>query len=147
MTAFFGTNKFEKFSNMLILLILFLSFCYLIWPANLWPIKCFEIKSVEILTPVVSPGDDITYKVTYEKFTDRPAMVSRQILDDRIFNFVDVPSNVSKGHDSVINTIRLPITASVNKPHTLVWSVSYELPFRKVTYQMVSPEFSVVEKK
>lgn len=147
MTAFFGNTRFDKFANMSILLILFLSFCYLIWPANLWPIKCFEIKSVEILTPVVSPGDEITYRVTYEKFTDRPAMVSRQILDDRIFNFVDVPSNVSKGHDSVINTIKLPITASPNKPHTLVWSVSYELPFRKVTYQMVSPEFSVVEKK
>ncbi len=147
MVTYFGRNIYDRIMNASILLLLFLAFCYLIWPADYWPIKCIEIKKVEILTPEVKPGDQVVYRITFNKLTDRSAMVSRQILNDRIFNYVDLPSALPRGTDTVTTSIKLPLTATPGQPHKLVWSATYKLPFREVSYRAESPEFMVVGDK
>lgn len=135
------------------LYLLFVAF----WPDDVWPLKCIEVLSpiqiigdrVENGMTVIHPGDPLRYRVHFKKYTNKPAMISRQILNERIFNYADIPSNLSKGEDCVVATIVLPLTATPDHPHTLVWSATYKnvIPLRDVTVRSISQPFMVREKQ
>jgi hypothetical protein len=127
--------------------------CYLafitFWPNNLFPLKTIDFpEPMKILnTDKIYPGDDIHYQLKYNKHATKPAMISRMVINDRIFVFSDFQSNIKQGPGTLKTQIHLPITA-IPGPHIVRWVVCYEdvIPFKKICKTVDSETFTVYKR-
>jgi len=42
-----------------------------------WPVDVLEVRYVKILTPTVSPGDEVRYEICYDKYKNKSGLITQ----------------------------------------------------------------------
>ena len=113
----------------------------------LWPYRVLEIKNnpVPVNKKTVMAGDDITYTLDFCRYTDKPAIVTRQFIDGVVYTTpsITVLDKVRCGQRNTLVTV--PRTLSADTYHMNVIVQIEVNPIRTVTYSFQTQEFEVLE--
>ena len=139
-------KPYKHYIVMAILLISLLPFVSIVG-MSIVPLTPIEIHSVKILNPgnIVKAGDHIIYAVDATKYTDRPARILRQLVNDRVTHYTPIESNIPTGKKRRTSTL---ITSKGDPPgeyyikYTLVYRY---FGFRDVAVSTESDRFMIVK--
>jgi hypothetical protein len=114
----------------------------------LYPFKTLDVKQpIQILNTnkEVCAGQYLEYKFEYKKFTNKPALVSKQLVNDYIITFDDYTSNVPIGEGIVLNRtgVKIPENAPTGR-YKLRIAFTYHInPFSTQVVRVESEYFTV----
>lgn len=87
--------------------------------ALFWPVRTLEIvgysdtNPIQVDTPIVHPGEPLSYKLYYCKYTDLTATVRRTLLDGQVITLVSTPGQLPTGcHTVTVKTAVVPETVN-----------------------------------
>ena len=111
---------------------------------SFYPYKTLWINEpMKVITPVVKAGEMLFINLEYEKFTDKPSDINKQLINGMIHTYEKSYSNLPKGKHKYTYGMVIPKFLSPGK-YKVVFTVSYEVnPFRTVTKTFSSEEFTV----
>jgi len=151
-----STPEFVAFMNrkVSIILLLFISFFAisvlsisalgLYW--MYYPYNPIEIKELKILSIDHRVGGEFTYEVTYHKYMDLPAIVSRLLIDENIIQFPITLSNVRVTPPNVEwekHQTTLPLARIA--PDNYIFKLSFTYPVNPIRQVTVSAETECFE--
>lgn len=78
-----------------------------------YPFTILEITEAKVLTPIVKPGDSLIYQVSYCKYADTPAQVTRTFheISERNVILTEIVSSITK---TGCSTVKIPIKISAD---------------------------------
>lgn len=117
-----------------------------------WPIKTVTFTQIENLEIVnenktVKIGQDLFYKVSYCRYTNRQAKVTREIHDGVIYVLPEIQTNLATGcfKDQVINIGTMP-KAIVPGKYSMYTTIEFKVnALRTVTHTLTTEDFYVVK--
>jgi hypothetical protein len=110
----------------------------------LYPFKVMEVSKVEVLTPVVRLGDDLDIKITYCKFVDAEATVTRTFFNDRAVSLTPYISHLPKGCNSKIITLKVPENMFASE-YSLITCNGYKVnPIRNIDVCYSTEKFMIL---
>lgn len=113
-----------------------------------YPYKTLEIKTqpMKVLTPEVKAHDMFYYEVDYCKYINKPAQVTRTLIDTVIYNMPSFTANNDMGCHTRAAMIEIP-----NVPAgTYVYRVKFDYqvnPIRHILIVAETEPFNIVEEK
>jgi hypothetical protein len=111
------------------------------------PIKVTDFKDDKfpILTPIVKAGEQVQFHVVVTKYINAPATVSRHLVNDYIFSYTPMISNVEKGTSERTVSLDIPKYIEPGIYHIKTVYI-YKINFmREVTYIKNTEDFEVVK--
>lgn len=113
-----------------------------------WPYHVVDVQvPLHVLTPRVEAGGTLEYEVEYCKYTDGPAVITKQLLGQRETVLLpEITTNLPKGCSKGVRKIPLPTSITADT-YVLHMTGSYPVnPIRKQTYTWNSEPFIVYKK-
>ena len=114
---------------------------------NYWPLNPIELKEVKILNAdnIVRIGQPILFRVTFTKHTEKPGLIIRQLINDRVINYTGIMSRFPKGDGQGIGRIHTS-KGDVPGSYHIKYSVVYKyFGFREIATSAISDEFELLE--
>lgn len=139
-------SKLPQIVAYLTILLAMILICYLGFNL-LYPYPTMTVESpAPVLNKIVHPGEVLKVRINCEKFTDRPALVTRQLINEIIYVMPSYISNYTPGKsDRTSLTTKIPIELPPGE-YYIRTTLEYEFPpFRKVTYTFDTEKFQVVK--
>lgn len=124
--------------------LIFLASVVLITFWLVFPYKTTEFEEIKLLTPEIKAGENLRYSVTRCKYTDKPAVISKRIIDGTVFNFPDKHSDTKSGcvKDAVV-TMNIPEYTPEGK-YTLEVLMFYQVnPIREIKTGFIVDSFII----
>lgn len=114
------------------------------WTLSLYPFKVVDVQSVEILTPVVKPGEQVRYRVTGCKYFAVAAEAQRKLVDHyEYFLSKETVNDLSTGCFTKEMSIPVPAWAE-NDTYKVHIDLTHTIfGFRKIDTHYETPEFIV----
>lgn len=117
-----------------------------------WPVKTIEFKNngdLEIvnLNKEVRQGEQLEYKISYCRFTDQQAIVTRVIQDGLIYIMPPIQTNTGIGcqYDKIMSIAEIPKAIPPGKYQMLI-TVEFKInPLRTITHSLYTEPFTVVK--
>lgn len=117
-----------------------------------WPYKTVTFKqtnNLEILNEnkQLRAGEDLQYKISYCKYTDKTAIITRTIQDGVLYILPPVEARVSEGckENATVNIATIPKAIPPGK-YTMVINLQYRInPLRTVSHTLATEPFYVVK--
>lgn len=117
-----------------------------------WPVKTVTFTQTEKLEIVnenktVKVGEDLFYKVSYCRYTDTQAKVTREIHDGVIYVLPEIQTNLTKGcfTDRVINIGTMPKAIAPGK-YSMYTTIEFKVnALRTVTHTLTTEDFYVIK--
>jgi hypothetical protein len=99
-----------------------------------------------VLNKIVHPGEVLQVKINCEKFTDKPGVVTRQIINEIIYVMPSYISNYPLGKsDKISYSTKIPSELPPGE-YYIHTSIQYDFPpFRTVIYTFDTEKFTVVK--
>lgn len=94
---------------------------------------------------VVMAGEQVFYTVDYEKFMDCEAVVTKMIVNERVFHFTPVPQQFPTGRRIFTKPLTVPLEA--HGTARIYFAISYPVstyPERKVIVTAWSEPFDII---
>lgn len=114
---------------------------------NWWPLNPIELKEIKIMNPdnIVRIGQPILFKVIFVKHTDKPGIVVRQLINDRVINYTPIMSRFPVGDGMGVGRIHTSKGDVPGAYHIKYSTIHKYFGFREVTTSAISDEFELVE--
>lgn len=117
-----------------------------------WPYKTVtfnQTTNLEVLNQnkQLRAGEELQYKISYCKYTDKIAIITRTIQDGVLYILPPVETKVSEGckENATVNIAQIPKAIPPGK-YTMVITLAYKLnPLRTVTHTLATEPFYVVK--
>jgi hypothetical protein len=117
-----------------------------------WPYQTLDIigysdgAPLPVVNSVVHPGEAIKYELNYCKYTDKPSVVRRTMIDGQVITLVDSPGRLPTGcHKATVKTAIVPETINPGNYYLDV-SVDYKVnPIRTQTIHYRTQYFQVTD--
>jgi hypothetical protein len=112
-----------------------------------YPYPTMTVESpATVLNKTVHPGEVLQVRINCEKFTDNPAVVTRQFINDIVYVMPSYTSNYVKGkHDTISLSTKVPSELPPGEYYVRT-TLSYSFPpFRTITYTFDTERFTVVK--
>ena len=139
-------SKIAQYAAYLTLLLAFAMVGYLAFNL-LYPYPTMIVESpAKILNPIVHQGEILQVQINCEKFTDRPGVVTRQIINEIIYVMPSYISNYPVGKNNKVSySTRIPNELPPGT-YYIRTTIEYEFPpFRKIDYIFDTEQFTVVK--
>lgn len=117
-----------------------------------WPIKTIEFKNtsdLEVVNPnkEIKQGEQLEYKISYCRFTDKQAIVTRVIQDGLIYIMPPIQTHTGIGcqEDKIMSIAEIPkaIPPGIYK---MLITVEFKInPLRTITHTLYTEQFTVVK--
>ena len=140
----------KKLFHNSILALIYLTILGIIYVGYLlyFPFKTFEVKQnpANVLNPEneVKRGGIVFYEVSYCKYTDKPAQVSKLLVNDVIFPGTAMESNLPVGCGKKEASYKLP-DIEIKGKHHLIITLTYRLNFlRRETVTFETEPFYII---
>jgi hypothetical protein len=112
-----------------------------------YPYPTMTVESpATVLNKTVHPGEVLQVRINCEKFTDNPAVVTRQFINDIVYVMPSYTSNYVKGkHDTISLSTKVPSELPPGEYYVRT-TLSYSFPpFRTIIYTFDTERFTVVK--
>jgi hypothetical protein len=113
----------------------------------LYPYPTMTVQQpVPVINKIVKAGDVLPVQINCEKFTDRPGVVTRLLINEIIYVMPSYISNYPSGKSNRISyTTKIPKELPPGE-YYIKTTVEYDFPpFRKITYTFDTERFEVVK--
>jgi hypothetical protein len=113
----------------------------------LYPYQTMSVENpAPVLNKIVRQGETLAIKLNYEKFTDKPCVVTRQFINDIVYVMPSYSSDYPKGKDTKISySTKVPAELPPGEYYVRV-TLEYSFPpFRTITYTYVTEKFTVIK--
>ena len=109
-----------------------------------WPYQPLKIHKIDVLNSQVVSGAPIEFRITYTKYTDKPAKIITQLINDRVVYYTPIESNVPIGYGSKIVSLPTSIGDMPGKYMMRRTYVYTYFGFWEVSVVGKSPWFQIV---
>jgi hypothetical protein len=110
-----------------------------------WPYKVLEVNKVEIVTPIVTAGDDLKIFLDTTKFTNVAAKVLTEILDTNSWGLPQMDTNLPRGRAARTIRIKVPSNATSGNNYKIHRTYIFKVnPIREIMVDWTSLPFTVI---
>lgn len=114
----------------------------------IYPLKTLDVKGVaSVDRKVVVAGDSLVYSFEYCRYTDKPAEITRQFIDDIIYTTEAITVIEKERCDERDVLVRIPSSLPPDRYHIKVISRIKVNPIKTITTEFITEEFEVVTKQ
>lgn len=117
--------------------------------ALVYPYRTFELQTdkLEVVNKEVMPGEKLYYKSYFCKYTNKPAIVSRTLVNDYLIHYSTFYSNYPEGCHNITIGIDIPTSASPGDYFVRV-VLEYKVnPLRHIQVTLESEPFVILDKE
>ena len=98
-----------------------------------------------VLTPEVRAGENIQFESAWQRNTDLPIVVSRQLIDTYIYHYQDIASNPPKDVQKKVITVKIPAYVEPGEYYFRNIHTFKVHNFREIKYFKNTEKFRVIK--